>query len=191
MERWRCLRMCVKVCHDAFLWACNFVYGVCVCVCVCSCMNKHNKKSDIEERERLKGRGKERVMLKLTLQETYFTSGKKKKKPQKFFYWLRNNSLICYVRDSFQAPKMDDQKKQTKKQTKTNLENKSVWFHQKESLTEFLFFDKVLCVRRVQRENSEWNVTKQALIELNSAKGKKKGKGKFMNPFNVIKLNEF
>ena len=71
---------------------------------------------------------------------------------------------------------MDDQKKQTKKQTKTNLENKSVWFHQKESLTEFLFFDKVLCVRRVQRENSEWNVTKQALIELNSAKGKKKGK---------------
>lgn len=59
------------------------MYGVCV-----FCMNKHNKKSDRKEREeRLKGRGRERVMLKLTLQETYFTLGTKKqtKKAPKAF----------------------------------------------------------------------------------------------------------
>lgn len=103
--------MCVKVCHDAFLWACNYVYGVCV-----FCMNKHNKKSDRKEREeRLKGRGREResdAEINFTGNLFYIWN---KKKPQKLFYWLRNNSLICYVRDSFQAPKMDDQKKNEQK----------------------------------------------------------------------------
>lgn len=80
---------------------------------------------------------------------------------------------------------MDDQKKRTKKQTKTKLENKSVWFHQKESLTEFLFFDKVwkLWVKTLSEtsSNSRW---------LNRIQQKMK-KGKFTNPFNVIKLNSF
>lgn len=52
-------------------------------------MNKHNKKSDRKERERdlKEEEERERVMLKLTLQETYFTLGTKKqtKKAPKAF----------------------------------------------------------------------------------------------------------